>query len=371
MAVNPSGAASRPWSFDQSLSEEISAADVAVLATVTVPPDPADFKYCKATFRVDRVLKGKKHLPTDKDGNPLPVQTTYEGGGKKGAQFLLTGSGSPEIKWEYSGELSPRGVDYVLKLDGLPTKGPDRLKHFLPYLEDRDATVSSDAFLEISAGSYKDLKALRPLMDREKLLKRLSSKEVSIPPRQHLYFLMLGICGSADDAPPLAELLKARPKEAEKRPFGTDVVIVAYLMLDRSDKARTFVEEQFFANRDASYYDLDMAIMALRFLADEEPAVISKKRATAAFHLVLDRPDYADLVIPDLARWEDWSVLDKLVGMFKKPDAEKSYLRVPVAQYLIACPLPQAKAYLNDLRKLDPKSVEWAEKNPLRPHDGK
>ena len=42
--------------------------------------------------------------------------------------------------------------------------------------------------------------------------------------------------------------------------------------------------------------------------------------------LLLDNPDFADQVIPDLARWEDWSVMDRLVEMFKAGD-EKSYVR--------------------------------------------
>jgi hypothetical protein len=379
LAVFSSAASACPWASvdDRSLSQEIAAADVAALATMTVPPDvDDDAKFDKATFRIDRVLKGKPHLPADKDGNPSPIQTTYEGGSKKGTRFLLTGSGSPEIKWAYPWTLSERGVDYVLKLEALPPKGPDRLKHFMPYLEDREARLSHDAFLELSAGSYKDLKALKPLMDREKLWKGISNKEVSIPPRQRLYFVMLGICGTADDVPKLAEKLKTKPREGEQR--DSVGAMEAYLMLERSDKGVSFVEEQFIVNRDASYSDLYTAIMLLRFLADEEPVIVSKKRATAAFHKVLDRPDYADLVIPDLARWEDWSVMDRLVAMFKTAEKDRPstvetdsarYVRVPIAQYLIACPLPQAKTYLNELRKLDPKSVEWAEKNPLRSRD--
>ncbi len=31
--------------------------------------------------------------------------------------------------------------------------------------------------------------------------------------------------------------------------------------------------------------------------------------------MLLDRPELADLVIADLARWEDWSVQDKLMAM--------------------------------------------------------
>ena len=52
-----------------------------------------------------------------------------------------------------------------------------------------------------------------------------------------------------------------------------------------------------------------------------------------AMRLLLDNPDFADQVVLDLSRWEDWSVLDRLVEMFKKSDA-KGYIRQPVVSYL-------------------------------------
>ena len=76
--------------------------------------------------------------------------------------------------------------------------------------------------------------------------------------------------------------------------------------------------------------------------------------------MMLDRPQLADLVIPDLARWEDWSVMDRLVELFKNADEESSWVRVPVINYLRACPLPKAKEHLDELAKIDPESVKRA-----------
>ena len=82
--------------------------------------------------------------------------------------------------------------------------------------------------------------------------------------------------------------------------------------------------------------------------------------------LLLDNPDFADQVIPDLARWEDWSVLDRLVAMYKQGD-EKSYVRQPVVTYLtVASEQPgdvgtRAKAALAELEKLDPEGVKQAQ----------
>ena len=80
---------------------------------------------------------------------------------------------------------------------------------------------------------------------------------------------------------------------------------------------------------------------------------------------MLDRPKLADLVIPDLGRWKDWSVMDRLVELFKKADEESIWVRVPVISYLRACPLPKAKLYIEELAKIDPDAVKRASLFPF------
>jgi hypothetical protein len=80
-----------------------------------------------------------------------------------------------------------------------------------------------------------------------------------------------------------------------------------------------------------------------------------------AVRTLLDRPKIADMVIPDLARWEDWSVMERLVQMFKDADEETSWLRVPIASYLRACPKPAAKEYIAELQKIDPDAIKRAD----------
>jgi hypothetical protein len=55
-------------------------------------------------------------------------------------------------------------------------------------------------------------------------------------------------------------------------------------------------------------------------------------------------------------------VMDRLVELFKSNDQDvSSWVRVPVVNYLRACPLPKAKEYLAELRKIDPKAVHQSE----------
>ena len=81
----------------------------------------------------------------------------------------------------------------------------------------------------------------------------------------------------------------------------------------------------------------------------------------ASLRLMLDQANLADLVIPDLARWEDWSVMPRLVELFKTSNEKTSYMRVPIINYHRACPKPEAKTALEELAKLDPAAMKQAE----------
>jgi hypothetical protein len=79
-----------------------------------------------------------------------------------------------------------------------------------------------------------------------------------------------------------------------------------------------------------------------------------------SLHHMLERPELADLVIPDLARWEDWGAIDELMTLYKTADEKSSWVRVPVVNYLRACPLPRAKDLLKECEKIDPAAYKRA-----------
>lgn len=92
-------------------------------------------------------------------------------------------------------------------------------------------------------------------------------------------------------------------------------------------------------------------------------SVSSAKRSTASTVVglyMLDRPELADLVIPDLARWEDWEIMPRLVKLFVNADESSSWVRVPVVNYLRACPHPLAKENIEKLKKVDADAVRRA-----------
>ena len=142
---------------------------------------------------------------------------------------------------------------------------------------------------------------------------------------------------------------------------GLDATVACYLTLKKAD-GLPLIEELFLKKKQEEFTDIFSVVMALRFLGQEDHGPISRDRIVQSMRLVLDHPRLADQAIMDLARWKDWTVMDRLVDLFKSADPETTtWVRIPVINYLRACPLPKAKEYIEELRKIDPKSVQQSE----------
>jgi hypothetical protein len=102
----------------------------------------------------------------------------------------------------------------------------------------------------------------------------------------------------------------------------------------------------------------------LRFLA-EETKIVPRDRLLQSARLLLDNAQFADQIILDLARWEDWSVMDRLIEMFKTSDAS-GYVRTPIVAYLLAAVEQpgavnaKANQALVELEKIDADAVKRA-----------
>jgi hypothetical protein len=122
------------------------------------------------------------------------------------------------------------------------------------------------------------------------------------------------------------------------------------------------VDSQFLSRKDPAvpFTEKYAAVMALRFLG-EESTVVTRERVLQSLRILLLEPKLADLVIADLARWEDWSVIDQLAELFEKAGDDNLFVREPVGNYLKACPYRHAAEVLERLGKLAPEAVRRAE----------
>lgn len=334
-------------------SDQLNSNDIAVVAKLVEIPPPSDdpnADFPKAKFVIEQVLKGKKFV-----GDSMTFKTQLVGNYPLGQKFLVMGVDPPKVSWTTPMKASERVFKYLSDIQALPEKGPERLVFFQNYFEDKESVLAFDAYDEFAQAPYEDLIAMKDQMDREKIIGWIKNPETSVS-RRRLYFTMLGVCGKPEDTQLLEELINSGSR---KKRAGLDALIACYLTL-KGEAGVDLIETTFLEDQEVDYVDTLAAVSALRFHGTEVD-LIPKKRIVIAIRHLLDRPKMADMIIPDLARWKDWSVMERLVQMFKDADSDSNWLRVPVITYLRACPKPEAKEYIEELRKIDPESVQRAD----------
>jgi hypothetical protein len=371
----------------RSLSEELDLSDAAVLAKL-VSVDAADPDSGNAKFKVIEVLAGDDVLAETRE-----IETVFFGEPDTNQVFLITGIGIDYTQWATPLPLSPAGIDYLGRITELPAAGADRLAFFQNYLQHEDPLLAQDAYEEFARADYADVKALSPRMYHDRLVTWIKDTEIN-PTRRRLYLTMLGVCGTSADLPMLEEMITSGYDQKQplieplvygglamggplelptwtefiklderRKKLGLDALVGCYLVL-RGPDGLNLIEERLLRPKNVEYSYVYSTIMALRFLG-EETNVVPRERLLSAVRLLLDNPDFADQVIPDLSRWEDWSVMERLVDMFKSSD-KNGYIRSPVVAYLLAAaeqPVPvgpRAMAALAELERLDGEVVKRA-----------
>ncbi len=334
----------------QTLRQEMELMDAVAIGRLELLPDAAKTLDGPATFTALKVLYGERWLQAEQ-----AISANYFGPADTTKNYLLMGVDPPDLLWSSPLPLSAEAEAYLLKVVELPEDDSlTRLIFYQQFLQSEDTLLSRDSYDEFASTPYDEIRRLKPHMQREKLLAWVSDRQTTAE-RKRLYYTMLGVCGLPEDIELLERLLRSDdPADRE----GLDALIACYLTLT-GDRGLPLVEQLFLTNPKADYPEIYSAIMALRFHGTEG-GVLSLAKVTAAMHHILERPSLADLVIPDLARWEDWSQIDRLVQLFTDADDESIWVRVPVVNYLRACPLPIAADKLKLLEEIDPKAVKRA-----------
>lgn len=387
------------------LTEELAACDAAVIARLVraapafenAPTGPIDPDSGKAGFKISETLFGEERL-----AGATEVDALYFGEPDKQAYYLVRGFGEP-LEWGIPTKLSELAAEYVKQLRNLPAEGVDRIAFFQDYLQHDDTMLAQDAYDEFARAPYSWLKDLKDRMNREQLLAWISDPATS-PSRRRLFLTMLGVCGQAEDIPRLEQMLLSDSRllvpaaeclasvslatggplavavlpestrlDERRKKLGLDAMIACYLTL-KGEEGMDLVDQRFLSTEEVmgklpDYSHIYSALMALRFLA-EESDLVTQDRVLESARLLLDNPDFADQVIPDLARWEDWSVLERLAKMYAVAGEEGSgvqkYVREPIITYLDVATEAEGKAgeqaikALESIESIDPDAVRRA-----------
>ncbi len=345
-----------------SLSDRLNVAHFAIVAKLAGEPDPANRYVREIKFTPTRFLKGSSgDLGDQVVMAPIPQEPVAA------QQYFTMGApeadiaGGERLVWSLPIAISDDAADYIATLSTSPVCDVPLVAYFIPFLNHPDPLIARDAYDEFGAAPYDDVKAVADQLPREDL-KRWVADETILPDSRRLFFTLLGVCGQETDADELVPMIK-RSVATPGADATLDAMIACYLTL-KGESGLATIDSLILANATASLGDLQSTVLALRFHGEEETK-IERSALQQSMRLVLDRPKAADLVIRDLARWQDWSVLNRLVQLFEDAGDENSFLRVPIVKYLQACPTPEAEAALAKIEREYPDVVTRANVLPF------
>ncbi len=205
-----------------------------------------------------------------------------------------------------------------------------------------------------------------------------------------LYGLLIGLCGTPEDAKVIEQKIVVLDKDFRN---GIDGVMSGYLLIRGEDGLSLIDETKLKATtcRNPAGEEMKLpfaetyaAMQALRFMWTYEPDRIPKERLKVSMRLLLERPELTDLVIADLTRWKDWDIQDRLMEMYDEEKFNIPAIKRAVVRYLHYCsqdklpsaaegapgePSPAAVKAAGNLKLLeekDPKTVNDAKRYLIR-----
>jgi hypothetical protein len=336
------------------LSDDLKDSSVAVMARhESVSVDKDGLRVCR--LRVLEVFKGNANLLNSVIELPEVDVLSHDG------VFWLVGYGKGSIMWGKPKATSSGAVTYLRGLTAQPRDQQRPLAYFLPYLQHPDELIAADAYNEFADANFKDICQLKEKLDRNWIIDVVRDPSVPVH-RRRLCWTLLSQCGTPDDTLLFDELLRLRQADQKFNP-AMDSAIACFISLG-GESALSRIERDYLEKPDASYLDVFAAVSAIR-VHGTDLNVLPRQRLAIALGKILSRAELADLVIADLARWEDWSAIDRVVTLFETATEETHFIKPVVVLYLKACPLAEADTALNRLRALDPQTIRAAEASLL------
>lgn len=297
--------------------------------------------------------------------------------GKPEDRFLLLGTkGGAVIDWGSPLEVTEESYKYIKEAPKPEIPAKERVRYFVKFLEHPDQNISNDAYGEFANTAYGDIAQIAPDMPRDKLRKWIEDPAVS-PSRLGLYGLMLGLCGDKNTDAALLEKKILEPNEEFR--LGIDGIMGGYLLLT-GEEGLQLLDKHKLADKKVPFSETYAAMQALRFMWQYGENQIPAERLQASMRLLLDRPELADLVIADLARWKDWSVQDKLMSIYGEEEYNIPSIKRAIVRFMLASSKDVPKVvegapaadtpehairgakYLAELEAKDPKTVAEAKR---------
>jgi hypothetical protein len=319
-------------------------------------------------------ITGETDLVLDKDHGVLKPHEWV--GNKKVVtipRYVPTDKNDP-TRWLIFGEV------YRGKLDpyrGLPVKGgadlptylkgaiamknaktPERLKFFFKYLQDPDIEIANDSLKEFGNSTYKDFLEIVGSLPADKVAGWLTDKNTP-GHRIGLYASIVGHASTKKEEH--AKLLRSLVQDPENRvSAGVDGILAGQALLQPKEGWQ-YVKGVLSNNPKSDFNYRYAALRAARFFVDQRPDVLPRKDVIEGVTQLLDQHDIADLSIEELRKWKCWDLTKRILDLKDRPSHDLPVMRRAILRFMICSPMPEAKKYVEEMRKMDEDLVNSAE----------
>ncbi len=366
----------------QTLSGEFQSADMIVVATLkSSERDLEDFTRNRALLSIDKVVKPhpafdtattlmlNRYIPKASTGpEPQLLLFCYVNSDPLDVPMATVFSSLHIAQYRnayvdaYRGdELKPDSLlpDYLEKSRKLVDKPmPERLAFYFNYLEIQDLFISTDAFTEWGYSDYKDVRVVAEKLDPAILLKWLKDPN-TLGSRLGLYGMLLGHCGKKEQAEELKKLIS---DPSNLYSMGLDGLMAGYVLLDPVAGWKHVVS--LLADDKKDFTTRYAALRTVRFFQEYRQDVIPEADRLAAFRLLVEQEDIADLAIDDLRKYRCWSETEFVLKFGNEESHKIGIVKRSILKFAIAAAQTGNKtavAHVEAARKEDPERVKLAE----------
>jgi hypothetical protein len=263
-----------------------------------------------------------------------------------------------EKLFAYGGrDYTPALANFLVESEAV--KGKPRvqaLTFFAKYLDHTDHVVAEEAFLEFAKATDKEVLEAAGQLKPDLFRKLLKDPKLE-PERLSLFAFLLGATGNPADVDYLASLLR---KPDERTAQALEGVLSGYV-LRRPKEGWAWIHATLEDSR-RSFVVRWGTVRGLRFLYSARPELY-RDQVLHATALMITSGDLADVAIGDLQKWQLWNHTKLILAQYGKPSHSAPIVRNALVRYALLCPQPEARQFVEQLRKRDPKLVRELEED--------
>ena len=242
--------------------------------------------------------------------------------------------------WDPAASLptSPDVSRYIRNSPAPELPPPKRLPYFVSLLNSTDPVIAFDALHEVALAGVKHISTLAPSE-----IERLES--FIIDPQLKVEGIRIDL----------------------------NILIAGYLVA-QGESGLDLIDESILSNKELTINTIYPALQGIRYLRKQNDGSLEKERFARSLRILLDRTEIVDLVVPDLARLEDWTVQDRLMDLYNSAKEDQDYLKRSIISYMLKSTqgvpdnkidnLPEhvetGRKYLERMQEKDPKQYQAA-----------